>query len=204
MDLEGVKELLRRMEDGRIRCIAVDTPVPSQFSHEILNANPYAYLDDAPLEERRARAVEMRRVLPASVLEEVGALDPAAIAQVQAEAWPDVRDADELHDVLHTLVAMPEGRSQVSGLRFQEDLTAGWSGFFERLQIENRASVADAAGRKYWVAAERAEWFQAMHRVGTGLCPATTQAGDTASRVISFEDPGLPQGRDCPAASRPH
>ena len=107
MDIEGVKQLLRRMEDGRIRCIAVDTPVPSQFSHEILNANPYAYLDDAPLEERRARAVEMRRILPESVLEEVGKLDPAAIEQVREEAWPDVRDADELHDVLHTLFALP-------------------------------------------------------------------------------------------------
>jgi ATP-dependent Lhr-like helicase len=107
MDLEGLKELLRGMAEGRIRCIAVDTPVPSQFSHEILNANPYAYLDDAPLEERRARAVEMRRILPESVLEEVGKLDQAAIAQVREEAWPDVRDADELHDVLHTLIALP-------------------------------------------------------------------------------------------------
>jgi len=108
MDLEGLKDVLRGMESGKIRCIAVDTPVPSQFSHEILNANPYAYLDDAPLEERRARAVEMRRMLPESVLEEVGKLDPAAIGQVQDEAWPDVRDADELQDVLHTLVWMPE------------------------------------------------------------------------------------------------
>ncbi|MGZ7029864.1 MAG: DEAD/DEAH box helicase, partial [Terriglobales bacterium] len=83
LDIEGLAEVVRGIEQGRIRCLAVDTPVPSQFSHEILNANPYAYLDDAPLEERRARAVEMRRVLPASVLEEVGALDPAAIAQVQ-------------------------------------------------------------------------------------------------------------------------
>src|SRR4029077_17858885 len=93
---------------GEIRVIAVDTPVPSQFSHEILNANPYAYLDDAPLEARRARAVNMRRMLPESVLEEVGGLDAGAIAQVRDEAWPDVRDADELHDVLHTLVALPE------------------------------------------------------------------------------------------------
>ncbi|PYX71576.1 MAG: hypothetical protein DMG72_16780, partial [Acidobacteria bacterium] len=108
MDLDGLKDVLLRIADGRIRCLAVDTPVPSQFSHEILNANPYAYLDDAPLEERRARAVEMRRVLPESVLEEVGKLDPAAIAQVREEAWPDVRDADELHDVLHTLIALPE------------------------------------------------------------------------------------------------
>ena len=109
MDVEGLKSLLRGMASGQIRVIAVDTPVPSQFSHEILNANPYAYLDDAPLEERRARAVNMRRVLPQSVLEEVGGLDPGAIAQVREEAWPDVRDADELHDVLHTLLALPEG-----------------------------------------------------------------------------------------------
>src|SRR6059058_71492 len=108
MDIDGLKRVLREMNEGRIRCIAVDTPVPSQFSHEILNANPYAYLDDAPLEERRARAVEMRRILPESVLEEVGKLDPEAIAQVRQEAWPDVRDADELHDVLHTLIALPQ------------------------------------------------------------------------------------------------
>jgi len=94
MDLDGLKKVLEGIQNGSIRCVAVDTPVPSQFSHEILNANPYAYLDDAPLEERRARAVEMRRVLPESVLEEVGRLDPAAIATVQEEAWPDVRDAD--------------------------------------------------------------------------------------------------------------
>ena len=108
MDVDGLRALLSGIQQGRIRCLAVDTPVPSQFSHEILNANPYAYLDDAPLEERRARAVEMRRILPESVLEEVGKLDPAAIAQVRDEAWPDVRDADELHDVLHTLIAFPQ------------------------------------------------------------------------------------------------
>src|SRR5207245_8588871 len=108
MDVEGLECVLHDIASGRIKCLAVDTPVSSQFSHEILNANPYAYLDDAPLEERRARAVEMRRVLPESVLEEVGKLDPAAIQQVQEEAWPDVRDADELADTLHTLVALPE------------------------------------------------------------------------------------------------
>ena len=163
MDLEGLKDLLRRMEDGRIRCVAVDTPVPSQFSHEILNANPYAYLDDAPLEERRARAVEMRRILPESVLEEVGKLDPAAIAQVREEAWPDVRDADELHDVLHTLVALPESSvdieapvradelqlarlgSSVLDRRADEGVrpyvslaAAGWRGHFERLVAQGR------------------------------------------------------------------
>jgi ATP-dependent helicase Lhr and Lhr-like helicase len=82
MDLDGLVDILKRIGNGSLKCIAVDTPMPSQFSHEILNANPYAYLDDAPLEERRARAVEMRRMLPATVLEEVGRLDPNAIARV--------------------------------------------------------------------------------------------------------------------------
>jgi ATP-dependent helicase Lhr and Lhr-like helicase len=194
LDIDGLRELLQGIEQGRIRCLAVDTPVPSQFSHEILNANPYAYLDDAPLEERRARAVEMRRVLPASVLEEVGALDPAAIAQVQQEAWPDVRDADELHDVLHTLVMVPaESSSHFSVVSSGQPLTtAHWSGFFDRLQREGRAFAADAAGKQYWVAAEREEWFRAIHRVVTGPCPvpegrspATTQAAVSAP---TFDD----------------
>ena len=171
MDIEGFAEVLRGIENGRIRCIAVDTPVPSQFSHEILNANPYAYLDDAPLEERRARAVEMRRVLPASVLEEVGALDPAAIEQVQQEAWPDVRDADELHDVLHTLVMLPVGIAQHStGNQNNNNNEArraiadpAWAPLFDRLTAENRAFVAEAGAEKYWVAAERQEWFLKLH-----------------------------------------
>ncbi len=151
MDIDGLKLVLSGLADGSIRCLAVDTPVPSQFSHEILNANPYAFLDDAPLEERRARAVQMRRMLPESVLEEVGGLDPAAIAQVREEAWPDVRDADELHDVLHTLVAMPEDRISKDEWRF----------YFERLLDEGRAGIAaqPAARRRYWVAAERARTF---------------------------------------------
>ncbi len=147
MDLEGLKNLLRGMADGRIRCLAVDTPVPSQFSHEILNANPYAYLDDAPLEERRARAVEMRRILPESVLEEVGKLDPAAIAQVREEAWPDVRDADELHDVLHTLIAVPEL------------VGTDWTNHFARLLEQGRATIGLSPNRRYWMAAERTQIF---------------------------------------------
>jgi ATP-dependent Lhr-like helicase len=209
LDVDGLAEVLRGIEQGRIKCIAVDTPVPSQFSHEILNANPYAYLDDAPLEERRARAVEMRRVLPASLLEEVGALDPAAIAQVQSEAWPDVRDADELHDVLHTLVMVrvPDS-SQLSAISSQRaesqvatsQVAAHWSPFFERLHRENRAVVAESRGQHYWVAAERLKWFDAIHPVEaghpveTGLAPSPTtsreEAGDAASRVstVMFDD----------------
>jgi len=107
MDIDGLRRVLEGIRSGAIRCLAVDTPVPSQFSHEILNANPYAYLDDAPLEERRARAVQMRRMLPEAVLNEVGRLDQQAIARVREEARPDVRDSDELHDTLQTLVALP-------------------------------------------------------------------------------------------------
>ncbi|HJT71044.1 MAG TPA: hypothetical protein VJ731_12645, partial [Terriglobales bacterium] len=153
MDVEGVKEILRRMEDGRTRCVAVDTPVPSQFSHEILNANPYAYLDDAPLEERRARAVEMRRILPESVLEEVGKLDPAAIEQVRAEAWPDVRDADELHDVLHTLIAFPLKANRMGST---------WPVLFEVLSRAGRALQASHGEQQFWVASERTQAFSAI------------------------------------------
>jgi len=171
MDLDGLKNLLRGMDEGRIRCVAVDTPVPSQFSHEILNANPYAYLDDAPLEERRARAVEMRRILPESVLEEVGKLDPAAIAQVREEAWPDVRDADELHDVLHTLMAVPTREQPRSAAPEQTAeggclhvgaATAQWSANFQRLVGDGRATTAFSNGRNYWVAAERVKAFQLL------------------------------------------
>ena len=112
MDLDGLTALLQQIEAGQIRCVAIDTPAPSVFSHEILHANPYAFLDDAPLEERRARAVEMRRMLPSDLLGQVGALDPAAIEEVRRESWPVVRDADELHDALLTLVWVPE--SEVS------------------------------------------------------------------------------------------
>ncbi|MDF0667020.1 MAG: DEAD/DEAH box helicase [Nitrospira sp.] len=111
MDLEGLTNVLRQIESGAIRCVAIDTPSPSVFSHEILNANPYAFLDDAPLEERRARAVEMRRTLPVEMAGQVGALDPAAIEEVRRESWPVVRDADELHDALLTLVWVPESES---------------------------------------------------------------------------------------------
>jgi ATP-dependent Lhr-like helicase len=171
MDLEGLKHLLRAMADGSIKCIAVDTPVPSQFSHEILNANPYAFLDDAPLEERRARAVEMRRILPESVLEEVGKLDPAAIEQVRAEAWPDVRDVDELHDVLHTLIALPQitwarklSSSPLSEAEqlWQTDSTTQWQSFFDHLRDQGRAGRAEHNGKQYWVAAERAKVFSLL------------------------------------------
>jgi len=184
MDVEGLKTLLRGMADGSIRCIAVDTPVPSQFSHEILNANPYAYLDDAPLEERRARAVEMRRVLPASVLEEVGALDAAAIEQVRQEAWPDVRDSDELHDVLHTLVALPEACA--AGGQWPASGSYDWNYFFDRLVSEGRAARVETDGQMFWVAAERSRSFATLYPAAkfAGAFPEVERAAPARDEAL--------------------
>jgi ATP-dependent Lhr-like helicase len=159
MDVAGLKAVLEDVAAGRIRCVAIETPVPSQFSHEILNANPYAYLDDAPLEERRARAVEMRRMLPEAVLSEIGRLDPAAIAEVREEAWPDVRDADELHDVLQELVALPDDSSAAS---VATKPIAIWGEHFATLAATGRAIRARADARTYWLAAEKTKTFGAI------------------------------------------
>jgi ATP-dependent Lhr-like helicase len=158
MDIEGFKRVLADITNGGIECQAVDTAVPSVFSHEILNANPYAFLDDAPLEERRARAVELRRTLPESVVREVGQLDPAAIAQVCREAWPDVRDADELADALQTLIALPESFAALDG----ELVTTNWASYFKTLESEGRAARATNTGVGYWVLAEKTQTFRAI------------------------------------------
>lgn len=159
LDLDGLKNVLERIRSGAIRCVAVDTPVPSVFSHEILNANPYAYLDDAPLEERRARAVEMRRVLPPSVLEEVGKLDLAAIQQVREEAWPDVRDADELADALQTLIALPES----SGTPIFGFANPEWDTYLDELTAARRATRARVGDRVFWLSAERRKAFLVLY-----------------------------------------
>jgi ATP-dependent Lhr-like helicase len=140
MDLEGLTAILASLERGDIETVAIDTAEPSPFSHEILNANPYAYLDDAPLEERRARAVQMRRTLGTDA-GEIGALDAVAIAAVRQESWPVVRDADELHDALLTLVALPP--------------VGGWSTFFDELARGRRATCVRIGDARLWVAAER-------------------------------------------------
>ena len=99
MDLDGIKKIIAAIESGAINTLAVDTPAPSPMAHEILNANPYAFLDDAPLEERRARAVSLRRT-DLRLEREFGQLDQAAIDEVRRQAWPEIRNGDELHDFL--------------------------------------------------------------------------------------------------------
>ena len=106
-DLDGLKEVLNAIERGEIEVYARDTVQPSVFAHQILNAMPYAFLDDAPLEERRARAVSLRRALPEDS-RDLAALDPKAVEDESNNAWPRVRDIDELHDALLLLGMVPE------------------------------------------------------------------------------------------------
>ena len=100
MDIDGLIEVLKKIETGAVQCIARDLPEPSPIAHEILNAKPYAFLDDAPLEERRTHAVYTRRSTESARDSGLGILDAAAIEKVRAEAWPRAASPDELHEAL--------------------------------------------------------------------------------------------------------
>ena len=138
MDFPGLKQVLEGMEAGRYTLVARDTPEPSPLCHEVLNARPYAFLDDAPLEERRTQAVITRRGLDVKSAEEFGKLDSAAIERVREEAWPDPQDRDELHDALLVMGAVPVHKA--------------WLAWFEDLRSGGRATTLDG---RLWVAAER-------------------------------------------------
>ncbi len=155
MDLEGLLGVLRGIQDGSIRCLAVDTPVPSQFAHELLNANPYAFLDEAGLEERRARAVSLKGAIPASVLEQAGRLDQTAIDTVRRECWPDLRDEHELHDLLMALIALPLHELDADG-------RPHWAEFYERLARTGRAQTLACCGVPCWIPTERLDFAQAL------------------------------------------
>jgi ATP-dependent helicase Lhr and Lhr-like helicase len=146
MDVDRLEALLADLEAGRVTGIARDLTEPSPLAHEMLSARPYAFLDDAPLEERRTQAVAARRWLDPDTAGDLGALDAAAIARVREEAWPEASDADELHDAL-----------VVSGfLAAAEGEAAGWEGLFAELAAAGRATVlATPRGPSLWVAAER-------------------------------------------------
>jgi ATP-dependent Lhr-like helicase len=163
LDLGGLLSLLNKIITKEIKCVAVDTPLPSVFSHEILNANPYAFLDDAPLEERRARAVEMRRILPQTLLKEIGKLDPEMIREVQAQAWPDIRNIDELHDFLQTVVAFPINFTHLHN----ENLRVSWEIFFPELLATRRVLIATYQETNFYVAAEKSHLFSSIYPEST-------------------------------------
>jgi ATP-dependent Lhr-like helicase len=178
MDAAGLREVLERIERGTIRTVGVETPAPSVMSHEILNANPYAFLDDAPLEERRARAVSLRRTDP-DLASGIGALDVQAIAEVRAQAWPEARDADEVHDTLLTLGILPAADA------------GPWAGPLEALIASGRASRAERAGASVaFVAAERVELVRAAFP-GIRFPPTLSAAPRCAvrGRTIRVYDP---------------
>ncbi len=133
MDIDGLEEILRRIEHGEIRCIARDLPEPSPLAAEILNARPYAFLDNAPLEERRTQAVYTRRASERNGRDGLGILDSAAIEKVKADARPTATNADELHDAMMLIGAMtPEEIHRTAGENAEQ--------FFSALVAENRAA----------------------------------------------------------------
>ena len=190
MDLEGLQAVLRGIASGAIRCLAVDTPVPSQFSHGLINANPYAFLDEAGLEERRTRAVSLRRALPDSVVDGAGRLDQAAIDQVRREIVPDLRDEHELHDLLHSLVALPSSFVEAANpeprtLNLEPALGTGaqhWPLFFDRLVQSGRAQTADLNGLPCWAATERLPYIAALTTPAVILSEATSQSEEAESK----------------------
>ena len=153
MDIEGLKALLRKLENGDIRVVARDLPTPSPLAAEILSARPYAFLDDAPLEERRTNAVAQRRWLDPETAADMGKLDPAAISQVRAEAWPDAATPDELHDALYSLGLLTE----------TEGVSAGWTRHLEQLVASRRAARLVDGAAAFWVCAENLPMIQAIY-----------------------------------------
>ncbi|MFL9964432.1 DEAD/DEAH box helicase [Paraburkholderia sediminicola] len=155
MDSEGWVALLRRIEQGEVRLVARDLPAPSPLAAEILNAKPYAYLDDAPIEERRTQAVLNRRWTDPASADDLGALDADAIDSVRGEAWPEARNADEMHEALTGLACITQAEA-----RGHE----GWPAWLASLADSGRATrlqIADDAA--VWLPAERVTCFEALY-----------------------------------------
>ncbi|MQA21629.1 DEAD/DEAH box helicase [Rugamonas rivuli] len=156
MDSEGWLALLRRMEAGEVTLLARDLPAPSPLAMEILNARPYAFLDDAPLEERRTQAVINRRWTDPASTDDLGALDAGAIASVAEEAWPNARNADEMHEALMSLACITHAEAAAND---------GWIGWLDALAAGGRATRMrnEAGGFDFWVPLERLACVQAAY-----------------------------------------
>ncbi|HET7359307.1 MAG TPA: DEAD/DEAH box helicase [Rhodanobacteraceae bacterium] len=179
MDVDGLLDVLRGLEAGTIRMVARDLPAPSPLAAGVLNAAPYAFLDDAPLEERRTHAVQTRRWGEADNTDDLGALDADAIAAVRAEAWPEARNADEMHEVLMGLGFVTAADAEAN---------AGWSGWLASLARHQRATrLALSGGSVAWVAAERLPAWQAVHP-GAPMHPAIEAPAEYAAQPWTRED----------------
>ncbi|CCE22067.1 DEAD/DEAH box helicase [Methylotuvimicrobium alcaliphilum] len=152
MDIDGLEALLDGIESGRIKVVARDLSAPSPMAQEILNARPYAFLDDAPAEERRTLAIQQRRFANAEEAAEIGRLDPAAIERVRLEAWPEANTADELHDAMVVLSFIAE-----------KECTREQYTLFEQLQQTGRAALLVLPnGNRILTAAERLHELQLL------------------------------------------
>ncbi len=153
MDIDGLESLIKRIENGQIEVLVRDLTEPSPLAAEILNARPYAFLDDAPLEERRTQAILSRGRADPESASDLGALDASAIGRVQEETWPEPQNPDELCDalVLHGLFSPEEGNK------------AGWDPMFRALVKAGRATtVVTEAQKRFWVAVERSPEIEAV------------------------------------------
>ena len=160
LDFEGMMGVIGRIERGEIELYGKDTVQPSVFSHQLLNAMPYAFLDDAPLEERRARAVTLRRALPEDA-RDLGALDAEAIVTEASFAWPTVRDADELHDTLLSLGVLTD-----RDVAERSDVEGEWQSWYDKLAAWHRVATIEVGGRAFWAAAEREELVRTAYLLG--------------------------------------
>jgi ATP-dependent Lhr-like helicase len=172
MDIAGLERLLSCIERGDIRVVARDLTEPSPLAMEVLSARPYAYLDDAPLEERRTQAVMSRRWLSPEEASDLGRLDPEAIARVRAEAWPEAANADELHDALVWL-----------GFLTGEEVGAvpPWRDWLAELAGDKRVAMLALPGAPVWIAAERLPQFRAVWPAAE-LAPAIAAPAPTPGR----------------------
>jgi ATP-dependent helicase Lhr and Lhr-like helicase len=168
MDIEGLEGLLARLEAGEVRVVACDLTQPSPLALEVLSARPYAFLDDAPLEERRTQAVMARRWHDPQSASELGRLDPEAIARVAAEAWPDPENAEELHDSLLWLSCLTDAEARAA---------KPWGEWLEGLSGQNRVARLNTPGASLWIPAERLNQFRAVWPEAT-LAPEITPPPD--------------------------
>ncbi len=187
MDSEGWLALLRRMEAGDVRLLARDLPAPSPLAMEILNARPYAFLDDAPLEERRAQAVLNRRWTDPASTDDLGALDAGAIEAVAEEAWPSARNSDEMHEALMSLACV----AQDEAVRME-----GWPAWIDGLAASGRATrLRDAdSGADLWVALERLPCVRAAYPAAIATPPLPAAAAATAPAAAANAEAC---GEDC-------
>ncbi|MEO8061351.1 MAG: DEAD/DEAH box helicase [Pseudomonadota bacterium] len=176
MDIAGLQALLRGLESGAIKVVARDLPTPSPLAAEILTARPYAFLDDAPLEERRTNAVAQRRWLDPESASDMGRLDPAAIATVREQAWPEVTNPDELHDAMHAMGFITE----------QEGASAGWRRHLELLIDAGRATRLHDGDRTFWVCAECLPLIQSVYPQGR-LDPLISAPPEKAEKIWQRE-----------------